>query len=961
MVLSFIDLENGVTFNGHRPYEFWFDEGQSVNLIYAKRIAFMSLNSQETITVETGTPFFLIDTNSLQSAQQTHISDEDYFDLTTVGATTIASSGTLYNDGSGSSSKIIHSFFICCRSEEAGQFKATFTIDGEEFAVGADFYNEDERLADNLENMGIEIPSTVQKAIYESNVHEEATDNILMNRKWKELLLEYWRIAACKGSYRSLVSSLKWFEYGELVKILEYWKREDVGRPVLISNDIEQILSDLFREQLSVLTKTTYIGLYLALEKPSGTQREDDEYPFYNSTDHWPASQSMMLNENNPVLERISSIWSAQDLMLKMTLVGNFFATYFMPIHLDLIHSTVENIVFTNAMKVMAGAMQAREDWIHCGGTFRCTSFTNGSDFYMQPVDCEVGALTILGLKDASYDFGEDPSITNEADTDYAHENCPTVLGYNLESGDTLGRQHSDLAPSVQPSTSVDIKDILFSATNRYAAYGAPVRFDIEILENVPESDFIKAAQIHWRRDYTELFDYRDSGIYIESSADDNGKLSYKFSFNLLFEKSGRYDIAVTFESARGVWYSNKFTINVIDDADNHISIYKIVRGDIDQWKDTQIQFSDGELTIYSPRDQEIEYDVNEFMFSSVEEFPEMQYAQFIHSDTYDFAKSVGLNHVLIVPTPVPNGGALKFEYVDGSASLDVSSATAQSLNSKFPNYWWIVRETELWMKNENTTEQFDQSFKGNLLPKKQNIIIGIRKFFTVETEARPLAHKRYYKGEKQYEVTVNQEGFMMCVSAWGVNCPGYKSYRVPISRTVKVDLFGEHTVTIDVIPDEREFSSNASDPNGSKEKRIVVKGYSSRLVDEDRFIPLFHKLVPITSENWDLGYGEACIAVPHFKRTQQDKIDELTLYFTHCGTASSTDTKPGISNLDDSDGEPTKVGVRMKTFTNPAQTIVAEYRRRPLKRGYYNVTARYKYNGDWHEEKQAGAFRIHR
>ena len=99
---------------------------------------------------------------------------------------------------------------------------------------------------------------------------------------------------------------------------------------------------------------------------------------------------------------------------------------------------------------------------------------------------------------------------------------------------------------------------------------------------------------------------------------------------------------------------------------------------------------------------------------------------------------------------------------------------------------------------------------------------------------------------------------------------------------------------------------------------------------------------------------------MPHFSRTQQDKLDELTLYFTHCGTASSTDIKPGITNTDDSDGIPTKVGVRVKSATNPAQSIIAEYRRKPLKRGYYDVSVRYKYNGKWHTEKQAGGFRIH-
>ena len=973
MVLSFINLENGVTFDGNPPYEFWFDEGQSVNLIYTKRIAFLSDSEYETVSTAGDDLFFLIDTIALQNTQQVHIGDEDYFDLDLVSTQTIQSTGVSY---SSNSSNFIHSFIICCRSEEAGQFKSIFTVGGTEYNIGADFYNEDERLSGNLENLGIEIPETVQKAIYESNVHEEATDNILMNRKWKELLLEYWRIVACKGSYRSLVSSLKWFEYGELVKILEYWKREDVGRTVLISNDIEQILSDLFREQLSVLSKTTYIGLYLALETPDKTKRDDDIYPFFASTEVYStpseeenpdslptvlySSGARMLNENNPVLERISSVWSAQDLMLKMTLVGNFFSTYFMPIHLDLIHSTVENIVFTNAMKVMAGGMQAREDWIYCGGTFRCTSFTDGADFYMQPIDAEVGPLTILGLKDDICDFSYDPGSINEENPMPEQEYVPTVLGYNIYRGDTTGNQDGALSPSIpaDESTNMDIMDILFAASNRYEAYGAPVRFDIEIPENVQDGDFLRAVQIHWRRNGTELFDYRDAGIYVEPIIE-NGSAIYRFSFNILIERDGKYDMSLIFESSKGIWYSKKFTVNVLDNADNHISIYKITRGDIDQWKDTVIEYRDGMFYIKSEAETEICFDVNDFMFSAIEDFTEMRYAQFIQASGKDFSRSVGLNHVIIIPTPVPNNGTAILKYKDDSASLAVSAATEAQLNATFPNYWWIVRETDIWMENENTTENRDATYKGRLTGKKSNVIIGIRKYFTTDSADRVLAKKTYKIGSHNYEVTITQVGNMARVNVRNLTGAGTSKYYRKLTDEIEVNILGKHKTKIHVHPDCTPYPSNKNSELGTPEKRIVVEKYSSRIVDEDRFVPLFHKLEPITSENWDLEPGEACLAVPHFHRTQQDKIDELSIYFTHCGTAYSADTKYGEAAKDDSNGEPTKIGITLETNTNQSKLLVAEYKRSFLKRGYYDVVARYKYNGKWHTEKQAGAFRI--
>ena len=50
--------------------------------------------------------------------------------------------------------------------------------------IGADFYGEYEQVYINLSNFGVEIPDYVQKAIYDSNVHEDYKDNILFDNKF---------------------------------------------------------------------------------------------------------------------------------------------------------------------------------------------------------------------------------------------------------------------------------------------------------------------------------------------------------------------------------------------------------------------------------------------------------------------------------------------------------------------------------------------------------------------------------------------------------------------------------------------------------------------------------------------------------------------------------------------------------------------------------------------------------
>ena len=64
--------------------------------------------------------------------------------------------------------------------------------------------------------------------------------------------------------------------------------------------------------------KTTYIALYYSLY---------NEKPEYDP-------------EGNPVLEENIFKWTKEDMQLKMTLLSHFFGTYFMPIHLSILHST---------------------------------------------------------------------------------------------------------------------------------------------------------------------------------------------------------------------------------------------------------------------------------------------------------------------------------------------------------------------------------------------------------------------------------------------------------------------------------------------------------------------------------------------------------------------------------------------------------------------------------------------
>ena len=109
----------------------------------------------------------------------------------------------------------------------------------------------------------------------------------------------------------------------------------------------------------------------------------------------------------NPVLEFISSKWSFNDLSLKMSLLGKFYEEFFMPIHLDLIHSTIEDIVFTNIIKVNQSAKLDRTDHVY-NFEYVESSINDGDVFYLSDITQPVpsNTITAIGWND-TYDILE--------------------------------------------------------------------------------------------------------------------------------------------------------------------------------------------------------------------------------------------------------------------------------------------------------------------------------------------------------------------------------------------------------------------------------------------------------------------------------------------------------------------------------------------------------------------------
>jgi hypothetical protein len=380
--MKFLDLNTGYsidalwTNNQTNGYIFWFPNEQSIGITYTKPIAFVSdTNTPIELHIEDNDVFSFISNSNISETVDGYV-----FDGYPVYTKSTSTNVEVVND------KYIHTFNVAACAKDAGEYICKLKIGDFGFIrIGIDAYGEDESLYVNLSNMGVEIPTGVQKAIYNNNVHEDKTDNILINRKFKELLTNYWDIIANKGSYKSLLNSIEWFEWDDSLKIKEIIKRQEANRYLFSDKDVISQLKNDIDDTIGNFIKTTYISLYCSLQ---------DELPSYD-------------NEFNPELAQVALKWSRDDIQLKIALLAQFFGIYFLPIHISILHATAEDKIFTNTIKAIHGSEIKRDDLF---GDFNYieSNVKDNNVYKLTNVSAQVSNSTIFGVDSETAYFGVD-------------------------------------------------------------------------------------------------------------------------------------------------------------------------------------------------------------------------------------------------------------------------------------------------------------------------------------------------------------------------------------------------------------------------------------------------------------------------------------------------------------------------------------------------------------------------
>lgn len=574
-MIRFIDIETGNTFDGSKPYVFWMNkDGLSTSLVYSMNIYYLTTQPSSTVSLDSDAFSLAVIPSDVTS--QEDINGVKYYDLTTIThdtsgdkITSLTVEGDMINN---TPTAYLYCIHIVGKCDTECEVRDDLIIDGTSFTVGGDFWDEDETLLINLANQGQEIPESVIKALYPVDIRNDSYDNIILNRKWKELLLSSWDTFVCKGSYKSLINCLKWFEWGDIVRLKEYWKSETLGKQWLKEEDLSPLLTQKYKDALDVFSKTTHISLHALAQR----QVTNDGSLVYTDGD-----------DKNPALEKIVYKWNREDMDLKLSLLGSFYETYFMPIHLNLLHCTLDDVVYTTAIKDCEGGEVMREDWSEDTGTFKC-SVKDGDEFIIENVNCAVGPQTIFGHRwtgekdyDEMYPIGVDP----------------------IDDIKDIATSEED---TYEDSENEELQTRLKTFWSQFTNYtGVIVPFDCEVT-GIDTGDTIIEETLSFERVDGEEMIYK-SNIMLAPEEDES---SVRFRFNLLYSAPGEKTVVAGFRSAGGRSWTKRISFNIIDTGIPTLRIYRVIPKEkpVDGYRLTQT-WKDGKYIDESPLvDERINY-----------------------------------------------------------------------------------------------------------------------------------------------------------------------------------------------------------------------------------------------------------------------------------------------------------------------------------------------------------------
>lgn len=284
--------------------------------------------------------------------------------------------------------EIICPFFVVCRSDEAGTFMTNAIIEIIYYAkdsagkkitastyaiarVGAVVADESEKLEINAGNFGVSLPKGVLSAVYQSDVviSPEKFDASLYNEKLKEYLMHRMCISGETGNYNSMRNALKWFGWGDKLKIVKLLQTDNELLNQYVRDDFD--LSDDVLNSFKRFRNTSLVSFKLKendiLYKKingrgdSGVVRAPQTWS--DGTDFngeaLPETEDLF---NKYVMKELEQseieyyepyyLYNKSLVMLKLAFFKYYYKKYFCPVHAGVMTASVERRAFMPDIKI---------------------------------------------------------------------------------------------------------------------------------------------------------------------------------------------------------------------------------------------------------------------------------------------------------------------------------------------------------------------------------------------------------------------------------------------------------------------------------------------------------------------------------------------------------------------------------------------------------------------------------
>ena len=179
------------------------------------------------------------------------------------------------------------------------------------------FKIQEPRLQVLLNNMGFVMDESWNYGFLSTDM-DDTVDNVKLNQKRRELLLDFLTLTQLKGSYKSLNEGIEFMEFGGRITIYEYWYDTKNDKYILVSREqSKSVNQDLYK-------KTKYLSLHYSIN----VQNPDD-----------PIGDDGIPN----MVEEF--VWD-RDMFVKLCTLKNILQQYFLPDDILIVDIAGEHISF---------------------------------------------------------------------------------------------------------------------------------------------------------------------------------------------------------------------------------------------------------------------------------------------------------------------------------------------------------------------------------------------------------------------------------------------------------------------------------------------------------------------------------------------------------------------------------------------------------------------------------------